>query len=567
MSNHKHKSGEKCSDAGSQVSGLKKPQYEIRYRGGKPYEYNPETKLFRIPDTGKWKKNPRSSTRKNTAITKRYYSHPAVDPVIREITGGDDCKTQSIQYVLRIIALKQAKRRLQDKPEENKTYSWSHRELYSRILGPKYSDIMAKLVEKNILKTITHEANERQYPLYKFSNESLLIGGTLPLVTDLALNGKIENYYRWKAKRVSEDKLIIDYIVHNFSYINIDKKTFMETIWRPRYETKYLKKKHEKVSTLPEYMKLGEICWLIVDQWNHSDPQEKLECFSRCAFGHRLHHLFTHILSELRAYISDFTNNIYGSTFDMTEFDLSNSQPLIFANMLVEKHGLNPNEHEFIRLVQENRIYEDLASRLSTPERTVEREEAKTEMLHFLYSWAETSAQEKFEEFYGLPAELAKEYKTRENDMDGNRVPFNKRHTVLSQMMQRQESVIFGKIWARLIKEGYKFMPIHDGIYFPNLTTAQKASVQHLIEDEMGKIIKIKFKVCQEDVHKKPRLEDEIAPFAIMTTPANQGGIEVTIPTVDPKNEIIISGITSKEWSGMRTTSPHQPRKTIKSKN
>ena len=465
-------------------------QLEKRTRQGHEYVYDPQTNLFFNDQTGKWVSNPARS-RATVQSDKAYYSHPDVDPVVDRIARHES-DAQSVKYVLKVILVRQQLRRRLSKRNRaanavEEPFVWCHSEFFQCLLGDnRYLGMLNELASSGVLATHVHTNPRGRFPVYRLAETEFLSGYALPKVTIKRVEQKIESYLKWSQKSFSSlDQRVIDHVVDNFRQIDLTRAGFLE-IWLERYRTTYLRRHSEDPLSLPNYMDIGNSVWEIIRLWNSASITERKTWFKVCHFGNRLHHVFTYLPSEIRAYILGKD----ARPMRLTEFDLANAQPAIFANLLFRKHKLDRHTDMLLRVVENKTVYEDLGERLGIP-----RDLAKTEMLHFLYSMADSHAQKRFEDLYGLPARLAKTYKQQDRDEDGNTIPYGERHKELPKQMQRAESEMFRDVWRALLNQGHVFLPIHDAVYVQRIDRRQEMVVRRIIIRELKKHLKIKFQV------------------------------------------------------------------------
>jgi hypothetical protein len=422
------------------------------------------------------------------------YSHPEVDPIIDRLFPelGDN---QSIRHVLDAIIWKQRLKRIQSDRDKEKGqnstagdfYSWFNHEFYLRLLGPtEYVRRMGLLVENGILNRSDFTSPRGRHPIFQVANPKWMSGYALKPVTVPRVLKKIFNYHRWRLSHCAPlDNRMREHIIEHFRYIGLSKDDFF-ALWEKRYYSRYITTKPEPLS-LKKYMGCGENCWLVIDRWNQSSDMDKEnpDWIHSCTFGNRLHHPFTYLPSDIRPYILDKQGNPYR----FTEYDLANSQPALFANLLVGRDNSFRNTR-FVQLIESCLIYEDLGR-----QQGLNRQLAKTEFLHYLYCRTTSHAQQQFERIYDRPAIEARRLKSQEYDEDGSYIPFNKRHTLLPRQMQRMESTIFREVWRELLAKGFVFLPIHDAVYVANLNRAAKKEILVLMKMKLRQYMKIKFRI------------------------------------------------------------------------
>ena len=232
-------------------------------------------------------------------------------------------------------------------------------------------------------------------------------------------------------------------------------------------------------------MERGEVVWLLIKQWNHSGDVEKAQFFSTCNFGHRLHHPFTYMPKEVRPYILDrFSNPV-----QFTEFDMRCCQPTILANQLV---AADPTFRDdlFVRLVEDGNLYRYVKNSLPTTEHLM-----KQETLHMIYCKPHYSTQRDFERLFARVAAETKRLKEFPHDEDGNVISAGKRHNLLPQSMQRAETRMFKPLWASLIKQGYRIIPVHDAIYVANIDSQQEREIKAEMEFHLKQHIRLRFEI------------------------------------------------------------------------
>lgn len=473
-------------------------QYEIRKRGGQDYKYDPVTKLLFNPSTKKWVQNP-SDRKKIIISSKTYLSQPDINNALLTICKND-YEAQAVKVSLKELARKHCQGMLiklnrhdyyQDDQQE---YAWCHHDLYRSIIGDgKYKPIFEQLVKTRILDSEIIIKGMVRYSLYRFTDDKHLTGCRLEHVTYSRLDAKIENYFRRKRNAIPADHDIKSHIAYHFPIIDLNYDQFMQ-LWLFRYYKKYRPEHPRDAISLDEYMVHARYAWNLIVEWNESDEYEKYDSIHSCNFGRRLHHIFTYLPKEIRAYIKDKS----GNPLSFICFDLVNSQPAIFANYLVTERGLNPEVHDFIRQVQEQQLYEDLMARLG-----ISRPQAKALIMNFLYCPAFSRKQAEFERLYGEPARIALELKSKELDDNGEYMLKKDRHKYFARMMQRAESYMFRKVWRKLLDAGYVFFPVHDSVYIAGIDCQWKQDkIQEMITASLKETIKIRFSIKPEKAKK-----------------------------------------------------------------
>ena len=422
--------------------------------------------------------------------TPTYYSHPEVDRILVSLYP-DENERQAIQVVLKSIVSKQhykAARRDSDDyvdPESVMEHCWIPAENFAHLLTRTgYKITMDWLVEHQILDESSFTSALARHPTYRLRKREWLRGYRHIPVTSHKVLKRIETYGNYRLRHFPTiEQIVIPHIIENFHSIDLDHAGFMR-LWQWRYRTKYEPKMRQQAAQNPrkrvltwwEYMQRGEEIWLSIKAWNDASDTEKLQWFSTCSFGHRLHHPFTYWPSEIRAYILDRR----GEPLSLIEMDLANSQPFIYANTILKSRpelskAANRERYcrlkksEFVKQVEAHTIYEDVARRLG-----ITRDEAKVETLHWMYSMADSKAQALFEKHYGEVGVEARRIKSEVTDADGNLLRFLSRHKQLPKMMQRAESAMFKEIWVELIKQGHVVLPVHDAVYCANVKTKTK---------------------------------------------------------------------------------------------
>ncbi|MEI8217318.1 MAG: hypothetical protein WCF96_09505 [Eubacteriales bacterium] len=475
-------------------------RFVTKTRQGVKYRYDNETGLFENTSTGKWVHNPIIRSNK-TVSTLRYYWHPDLEPILNQITQ-DPYMIECIGYLLKFILVKNQLRKHINKhhtstAKNQKKMAWLSHEFSKRILGEsKYKAIMFELVEKGILNQVVKTNPKGKIYLYSFSNPVLLQDYSLKPITFKRLEEKILNYRKWALLQYQPlDQKVIAQIIKTGWKITITEEQ-LKLIAIARYKLKYLPKHPDKALTESEYMDSMNNVMAIINNWNDADEHDKLDFFTVDDFGNRLHHVFTYLPSEIRAYVQ----NREGVNMFFTQYDLANSQPAIMANLLVKDYGFTYNyfNHDFVSLVCRQKIYEDLALKMN-----ISRDISKTEMLNMLYSWLDSVADKNFQKFYPDVSRVIRQLKMRDKDDNGQYIPFNKRHAQLPKIMQQMESLIFRDVWRVLINNGNEFLPIHDAVYVAGLNSNEKTIMEDLIFSILKQSFSIPIEVKREEVYKK----------------------------------------------------------------
>ena len=431
-----------------------------------------------------------------------YYSHPEVDLIVQKIFP-DPSSQQSVQVVLKQIVQKEhlkAMRRCADdyvQPLTVREHCWINHEFYAHILTRQsYKVMMDLLVHYGVLHESYFTSMKGRHPTYCISNSNWLRDYQMLPVTIPRVLKKISTYQQFRLSHYPAiEQVVIPHIINNFCFIDLNRQEF-DRLWERRYIDRYLKFPRKYYLSLEQYRQHGEVVWRSIEAWNHSNTEQKVQWFNVCSFGHRLHHPFTYWPKEIRAYVLD----AHGNPLTLVEFDLANSQIFIFANMLVQQN-YKLRQETFVKLVERRKIYEDVAMRLG-----IERDPAKTIMLHWLYSMATSHAQVEFEKHYGQVALIAKAMKLKEYDADGNRLKFRNRHKQLPKMMQRAESAMFRDIWPQIIEAGYVMLPVHDAVYVANvIKKTSRIPIKRIMRNTVKKHMKLRFKIKDEEVQKMVR--------------------------------------------------------------
>lgn len=465
-------------------------------RQGREYQYDPTTGLFLNPETKKWVKNPLPSKRKKVSSGKhRYYgfAHDAIDTTISKI-ARTRVEEESIRYVLKRIAVSECTKiryNANDPRQEENPFVWLPHELYMGLLSWSYSKCMSKLVKEGILVENIVRNPKGFFPTYRFSERRFIQEfRRVPIAND-SVEGKIRKFNEWKQRHTNEiDRRVMAHIADNFPRIDLTFEQFTQ-LWATRYATKYLPPGSTQLPS-SEYTQAGLYAWTSIAEWNMSDREEKISSMSVDSFGHRLHHVFTSAASEVRAYACDSN----GAPITLTEYDLCNSQPAIFASLLMSQHGVDRHD-EFVENTMKKSIYENLAKKMG-----VSRSEAKDWMCKFLFCRENCSWQTRFENYYPAAGRVARNFKTQETDDDGNLVPPSDRYLLIAKKLQRAESSAFRVVWQRLLNLGYTFFPVHDALYIAGLDLSKKRYAFSTIRGALKKVLKFPVKLKQKKVQR-----------------------------------------------------------------
>lgn len=422
------------------------------------------------------------------------YSHPEVDAILNTLNFDRDTLL-SIRYVLKIHAIKYHFRERMAEDDRYKPNQfvdselWISSKFFEYMLSSHlYTSRLQILVDAGILKKKVQGSAKGRHTLYGFANRAWYrdYKKNIPILSPRVIK-KIASYSQYKLKHYPDDMhIVIPHIIEHFYRIDLDRTTFFE-IWTRRYYSRYLLDHTEDQLSLEEYMDRGEISWLMIEQWNSLTDPEKTMYFTVCQFGRRLHYIFTYLPNEVRAYCVDRN----GNRLFLTDFDMRNCQPAILANLLVER---NPSykRHFFVRLVERARLYKWIRLKLYISDR-----ESKNETLRMIYCKPYYKAHEQFKKLFPDIARETKILKEHPTDDQGNIITKKRRYTLLPQLMQRAESSMFRPLWVQFIKQGFIIMPIHDGIYFANVTEEKKDEIQKQMELHITNYIKIRFHIKQ----------------------------------------------------------------------
>lgn len=449
--------------------------------------------------------------------TPTYYSHPEVDRILWSLYP-DEVERQSVQVVLKAIVAMQhfkATRKEADEylqPESVQEHCWTPAEFYAHILTrTSYVRVMHNLVSNKILHGSSFTSPMGRHPTYRLANPSWLQGYGLVPVTIPRLQKKIQTYAAFRSRHSpTVMQKVVPHVIENFCYIDLADLDFMG-YWRWRFLNKYEPKQKRQLAQNPrkkgltwwEYEERGGEILSSIKAWNCADDAEKMQWFKVCSFGHRLHHPFTYWPSEIRAFILDRR----GNPIKLIEFDLANSQPFIFANYLLWPRSDLSKENnrfrycrmkrsDFVKRVEDHSIYEDMAERLG-----ITRDDAKEEMLHWMYSMADTKAQKQFVQHYGEVGWEAGRIKSQTTDAEGNRYGFLSRHKQLPKMMQRAESAMFKGIWMKLIENGHVILPIHDAVYCADVKTkTKKQKIKMIIKKGVKSHMKLRHYIKEKEI-------------------------------------------------------------------
>lgn len=484
-----------------QLQPIRESTHQTRIRKGITYLYDSTTRRFLNPITNKWVVDP-SNNNRHIECKKRIYYHPDVSPILERI-AKDENQYQSLSYVLRAMVMK-CQLRAHTYREYGRwsllnqdKYCWFRFEFYARLLGfDKYKTMMSELVKHDILNEFTVRTIAGAFPTYKLTDNRFLSNYQWIPVTLKRVADKIDNYHKWAFGQYDEqDRILVNHVIENFQDIDIEKAAFLD-LWGKRYEKKYLPRHPDPNdrSSFEEYMMSGEDCWKIIENWKQADDLERLRWINpKDSFGHRFHHIFTYLPSELRPYVCDRNRN----PIHLTEYDTINSQPGILANQLVsdslKQKDSTLRQERFIRLIENREIYEDLAEKTKTT-----RDAAKVELLTYMYCMATSNSQKRFEQYYGIPAIIVRKIKEQEYDDTGCYIPFNERHKALPRKMQRLESKMYKSVWHHLIRSGLKVLPVHDASYVVDVRKSR--IMRKVIEKKLKEFMLIKFKVKYKQV-------------------------------------------------------------------
>lgn len=472
-----------------QVKIAMSPFFDIKQRSSRHFLYNPATRRFWNERKYKWVLNPIDRRRRSSSNKQRLFI-PEVDHRVRQCTISDE-QYEGVCYVLKLIAWRQmlkdylATTDNRPRTETADDYSWLPSRLYVILIGDGYRGVMRQLVSVGVLEEKIIRNTKGRFPLFRFRDPYVLEHATMVPVSLESTERKTRRYIKWKkANMPSIDIRIIRQMAESFPRIAISSDEWA-ALWRRRFLTKYLKSNPCAPLSEKQYMRLAMVGWWLISRWNSADVDEKLMLSTRCGFGKRLHHIYTYLPSELRAYAADAD----GRRARMTEFDLANSQPAFFANLLVNNHAVSRN-NRFVQQVESATLYSEIAKHTGCS-----REAAKSEFFHYLYATANGGAQQMLETLYPEAGEVAKRYKSIDHHEDGRPIPKSRQHREFSRVMQREESRVFTNIRRVLLNHGFKFIPIHDAVYVANLSQKQKGYVRRLIEGELNKHFSIRTKI------------------------------------------------------------------------
>ena len=432
-----------------------------------------------------------------------YYSHPEVNRILDPLFPKE-ADRQSVKMVLKgIVTAHNLRECMKEKDKYfdrivQRKEGLFPNEYYAHMLTRStYRATLDMLVCKGILKRGWYPSVWWR-PKYTMGSHDLYHGYDLLPVTEHRVRKKIDTYAEYKLRNYPTVKrIVIPHIIDHFHWVDLTRAKFL-TMWEDRFNNEYHIKHPDprKRKSLDEYMTIGEYVWMSIDTWNGASESEKFQWFNVCAFGRRLHYPFTYWPKDVRAYILDKQ----GNPIRFVEYDLANSQPLIFADMMVRKYPVL-RQCEFVRRIESQTIYENMCEKLNlTPEY---RGYAKNEMMHWLYCRSKRNAQKQFIGAYGAIANEAKKIKMQTKDQDGRELSEDQRHRILAQMMQRYESDMFNPIWIEMINMGYVILPIHDAIYCANINECERGAIKEYITEQLRKHLVLNIKVRDEEVFRR----------------------------------------------------------------
>ena len=375
-----------------------------------------------------------------------------------------------------------------EKCDPNEVYAWCPSDFYCCMIGDDYRITLEALVKTGILEQdIVYDGWER-YRVLRLAPQ-FRKGHSLRPISIATVDEKVSHYYRSISKYYDPvANQIGEHLALKFPRINLDEDQ-IKAILKMRYWDKYLPMHPITYKYRPmredEYVAMSSDLMEVVDKWNGADHEEKVAMCHADPFGNRVHHIFSRLPKDFRAHLVD----VNGEPISLVECDMSNAQATLFANILVTQHGVSRGD-PFIQLVEETRIYKDLAERLK---KDVPR--AKIEMMRFMFCKADKVPQRRFEKFYPTPAKFARQYKTMETDLEGKPIPEEERYKYLCKILQRAERSIFEPVWMKLLHRGVSFIPVHDAIYISENDRKKQLHWKHLIENTIAEKLKINFKI------------------------------------------------------------------------
>jgi hypothetical protein len=463
------------------------------------------------PETEKWVINKPASVKTGIISRKRVYSHPEVDPILKDLFPKPQLR-QSIQYALKHIALRECnfisrkikssylERRSQQLPDSD-PWIWIHSEFFRRILGNNYKSVMMKLVNCGLLELdYKIRYQKRPMPLYRFKDKTLLSGYNLKPIEFNPLEKKIDGYLAWSKRYYRPlDVRVIKMVCNEFDEIRLSLEQVRE-ILRMKYRKNYLVrhkayrdhpdlysfKSPPRIMTESEYLSHADLYMNIINAWNNSDPAERSTMLSVDPFGNRLHSPFSRMPSEFRAYLYDAKGNY----LQFMGFDMANAQHTIALHILKTKFECDVSGTNYYNDVISGEFYDRVKERLGLPNKKM----AKGITFNWLYAFPDSRAQRTAIDMYGYPFVIFRDFKMEEYDENGDLIPFLKRHARLPQIMQQEESRVFRKIWKKLMHEDFVFLPVHDAVY---VTRLQGKGVR-IVRNVMRSILKYELDVPAE---------------------------------------------------------------------
>lgn len=321
-------------------------------------------------------------------------------------------------------------RNFKQRDAEDKPFAYISLLDCKRMLGSRlYSTRIDELIRLGFMDKVSVGGNRYGSTLY----------GYIPKVTTYKrqkmAHKVISNYYQRKHSSLSKLAKKV-YRVMSHSTIDITKEEF-ELLGGDMYAS-YLLKDGKNIDRV-EYNKYLFNLWECIEDYNTMNPTERVEYVTEDEFGNRLHSIFSSLPKSLRRRVK-----VWGE--DNVELDLTQSQPVILAQLLEDEMG----ENSFTSLIKSG---EDVY-RFISPE---DRDRGKRALYFTLFG--KRTPKQIIKMFPDIAPTIKK---LKWGMVVGN--PSNKKYSNLAYRLQQKESVLFREVWANLIKENISFIPIHDSV-------------------------------------------------------------------------------------------------------
>lgn len=440
------------------------------------------------------------------------YSNQEIDPLIDGLFP-DQQLNDCVRYLLYKISTNQSiwltkryhfnkKKKKDPSKQSEKNPDWIPSVVVDELLSDKiekYQKHIQLLIDNNIIR-VEHNisSNNKVFNIYYMYKDSYL-KQNIRTIQNYKAKKKIyksDDFYQKRFKSWSDFQKQVYFNTIDIK-INITAEEYQKEI-KEYYENQKIKWINNNENLDKKEIEFNQTItswYSIIQNWNYHDPRLINEWCNFDYFSGRFHSIFTWLPSFLRKYTS---------LGKVVEFDMKNCQPTIISNILVSEDIKFKDSH-FIKLVENCSIYEDIIiklidnnSKYSNFSFKEKRDEAKIQLLIFMYCVHDSPNSNIFIDLYPDVGNWIKNKKIQLNKKDGNKE--------LCRLLQKEEVKIFSSIWKYLLDNKIKFITCHDAVLVSYNSLLQIKNLIIEFNKIIEETIKIKFNLSYEIIENKKEI-------------------------------------------------------------